>query len=171
MHRRLVKLGRPWALAQQALLDDPQKDAQRTVQRRPIALHEVAQPLGHRQHPLAHRQVRKNMVHQVRRRLLHAPRVARGADCATLAREGYRLVMRAVLAPHPRKTVGQDAALQVFAKRLRYIGQWGVLVALAIDLAGAEERKPGLQMTGHGAVQHRALGMARVVELGSGRRR
>jgi hypothetical protein len=80
MHRRLVKLGRPWALAQQALLDDPQKDAQRTVQRRPIALHEVTQPLGHRQHPLAHRQVRKNMVHQVRRRLLHAPRVARGAD-------------------------------------------------------------------------------------------
>jgi hypothetical protein len=46
-----------------------------------------------------------------------------------------------------------------------------VLVARAIELAGAEERKPGLQMTGHGAVQHRALGMARVVELGSGRRR
>ena len=47
------------------------------------------------------------------------------------------IVMRAVLAPHPRKTVGQDAALQGFAKRLRYIGQWGVLVALAIELAGA----------------------------------
>ena len=121
LHRRLVKRGHPWAVAQQALLDDPQKDAQRAVQRRPIALHEVTQPLGHRQHPLAHRQVRKNMVHQVRRRLLHAPRVARGADCATLAREGYRLVMRAVLAPHPRKTVGQDAALQVFAKCLFYI--------------------------------------------------
>ena len=78
--------------------------------------------------------------------------------------------MRAVLAPHPRKTVGQDAALQVFAKCL-FIGQWGLLVALAIDLAGARQRKPGLEMTGHGAVQHRALGMARVVELGSGRRR
>ena len=52
-----------------------------------------------------------------------------------------------------------------------YIGRWAVLVALAIELAGAEERKPGLEMTGHGAVQHRALGMARVVELGSGRRR
>ena len=46
-----------------------------------------------------------------------------------------------------------------------------VLVALAIELAGARQRKPGLQMTGHGAVEHRALGMARVVELGFGRRR
>jgi len=54
---------------------------------------------------------------------------------------------------------------------LFYIGQWGVLVALAIDLTGARQRKPGLQMIGHGAVQHRALGMARVIELRPGRRR
>lgn len=33
MHRRLVKLGSPWAVAQQALLDDPRIEPQRTVQR------------------------------------------------------------------------------------------------------------------------------------------
>ena len=60
-------------------LDDPQKNSQRAVQCHPVALHEVTQPLGHRQHPLAHRQVGKNMVHQVRPRLVHAPRVARRA--------------------------------------------------------------------------------------------
>ena len=57
MRRCLVKLRRPWAMPLQALLDDPQKNAQRAVQRRPVALHEGAQPLRDRQHPLAHRQV------------------------------------------------------------------------------------------------------------------
>jgi hypothetical protein len=53
--------------------------------------------------------------------------------------------MRAVLAPRPRKTVGQDAALQVFGKRLLHAGRRGVLVALTIELAGAREHKPSLQ--------------------------
>ena len=36
------------------------------VQNRAIALHKVAQPLRHRQHPLAHRQARENIVGEVR---------------------------------------------------------------------------------------------------------
>ena len=111
------------------------------------------------------------MVHQVRRRLGHAPRAARGAHPAPLAGEGDQIVVRAALTPHPRKTVGKDAALQVFAKRLFDIGRWCVVLPLFIELPGARQRKPGLQMSGNGAVQHRALGVARVVELGSGRRR
>ena len=100
------------------------------------------------------------MVHQVRRRLVHAPRVARRAPPAPLAGEGDQIVVRAALTPHPRKTVGKDAALQVFAKRLFDIGRWCVVVPLSIELPSASRRKPCLQMTGHGAVQHAALGVA-----------
>ena len=42
------------AVSLQALRDDPQEDTQHHVQYRAIALHKVAQALGHRQHPLAH---------------------------------------------------------------------------------------------------------------------
>ena len=44
-------------------------------------------------------------------------------------------------------------------------------VPLTIELTGTRQRKPGLQMSGHGAVQHRTLGMPWAVELGFGRRR
>jgi hypothetical protein len=44
----------------------------------------VAQPLWYREHPLAHRQAREYVVRQVRGRLHHAPRVARGADAPAL---------------------------------------------------------------------------------------
>ncbi len=37
--------------------------------------------------------------------------------------------------------MGQEAALQGFAKRLLHIGRWCVMVALAIELAGARQRK------------------------------
>ena len=52
----------------------------RAVEHRPVALHEVAQPFGNRQHPLAHRQAGKDVIRPVRRRLYHAPGIARGAD-------------------------------------------------------------------------------------------
>jgi hypothetical protein len=61
----------------QGLLNDAQEDAQHQAQHCPIALHVVAQPLGHRQHPLAHRQAGEDMVGEVRRRLSHAPGIAR----------------------------------------------------------------------------------------------
>jgi hypothetical protein len=56
-HGCLVKLRRTGAMPVHALLNNPQKNVQRRVRCRPIALHEVAQPLGHRRHPLAHRKV------------------------------------------------------------------------------------------------------------------
>ena len=98
------------------------------------------------------------MVHQMCRRLGHAPRVARRAHPAALAGEGDKIVVRAVIAPDPREAVGKDTALQVFAKHLLHIGRWCVVATLAIELAGAAECKPGLQMIGHGAIQHGALG-------------
>ena len=41
--------------------------------------------------------------------------------------------------PRPGKAVGEDAALQIFAKRLTDIRLWGVVVALAVELAFTSE--------------------------------
>ena len=133
----LVHIRRTRAMSLQALRDDPQKDAQHHVQYRPITLHEVAQPLGHRQHPLAHRQAREDVIGQVRRRLHHAPRVARGADTPAFAVEGHEVVVRAVSAAGAGKAVGKDAAFKVFAKRLAHIGLGGAVVSLPVSYASA----------------------------------
>jgi hypothetical protein len=51
---RLVRVPRTRAVGVQRLRNDTQEDAQHHIERCPIALHEVAQSLGHRQHPLTH---------------------------------------------------------------------------------------------------------------------
>jgi hypothetical protein len=88
-------------------------------QYRPITPHEVAQALGHRQHPLAHRQARKNVW----------------SDPPSFAGEGHEVVAPAVSAARTRKAVGEDAALQIFAKRLAHIGLGGAQGALPVELA------------------------------------
>ena len=62
--------------------------------------------------------------------------------------------------------MGKDAAFQIFAKGLADVGLGGVVVTLAVELAGAGQFKPGLEVLGCGLVQQRALGVARVVEFG-----
>jgi hypothetical protein len=42
----------------------------------------------------------------------------------------------------------------------------GVVVALAVELTGSGQLKPGLKILGNGLVEQRALGVARVVEFG-----
>jgi hypothetical protein len=66
--------------------------------------------------------------------------------------------------------MGEDAAFEVFAKGLADIGPGAVVVALAIELTGTGQLKPGLKMLGYGLVEQRAFGVARVVELGFGTR-
>ncbi len=68
--------------------------------------------------------------------------------------------------PSPGKAVGKDAAFEVLTKGLADIGLGGVVVALAIELTCAGEFMPGLEVLGYGLVEQRALGVARVVELG-----
>jgi hypothetical protein len=63
---------------------------------------------------------------------------------------------------------GKDATFEVFAKRLAHIGLGGVVIALSIELARTDQLKPALVVLGYGLVEQRALGMARVVELGLG---
>ena len=166
----LVHLGHTRAMSLQALRNNAQEDTQHHVEHCPVALHEVAQALGHRQHPLAHRQTGENMIRQVRRRLHHAAGIARGADTPAFAGEGDKVVVRAVAAAGACKAVGKDAALQVFAKRLAHKGLWRVAVALAVELTCTGELMPGLEVFGNGLVQQRALRVTRVVEFGFGRR-
>ena len=138
---RLVHLRRTGAEGLQALFNDAQEDAQHHAEYRPVTLHEVAQPLRHRQHPLAHplahRQAREYVVRQVRRRLHHATGVARGADTMALAGIGHKIVVPTVVTAGAREAVRKDAAFQVFAKGLAHKGARCVVVALAVELACA----------------------------------
>ena len=66
--------------------------------------------------------------------------------------------------------MGEDAAFEVFAEGLAHIGLWGVVVTLAVELAGTGQLKPGLEVLGYGLVERSPLGVALVVELGFGTR-
>jgi hypothetical protein len=61
--------------------------------------------------------------------------------------------------------VGKNFALQILAKGLADVGLGGVLIALAVELAGAGKFMPSLEALGYGLVEQRALRVARVVEL------
>ncbi len=165
VQRRPVHQCRTRAVGLQALRNDPQEDAQHHVEHRPVALHEVAQSLWDGEHPLAHRQAREYVIAKVCCRLHHTPGVARGTDTPAFAGIGHKVVVPAVITPGPGKTVGEDAALQILAKRLTNLGLGAVVVALAVELAATGQLKPGLEVLGYGLVEQRALGVARVVEL------
>ena len=59
---------------------------------------QTAQGNRKRQHPLAHRYLRDDMVHQMGRCLCHAPRAARGADAAAFAGESDKFLLGAAVA-------------------------------------------------------------------------
>ena len=131
----------------QTLRNDPQKDAQHHVEHHPIVLHEVAQPLWHRQHPLTHRQMGQDVVNQVCRSLGHTPGIARWAHAPPFAGKRHKVVMATIVTAGAGKTVGKDPTFEVFAKRLADVGLWCVVVALAVKLACAGQLKPSLKIT------------------------
>jgi hypothetical protein len=88
--------------------------------------------------------MRDDVVHQVRRRLCHAPRAARRAKAAPLAAERDELVVAAVAAAQAQESVGQDAALQ---ERVE-------LVLHELRQVGAGSRL-GLREEGRGMLLHR----------------
>jgi hypothetical protein len=47
--------------------------------------------------------------------------------------------------------MGKDGALKMLAKRLTDIGLGGVVVALAVELTGTGQLKPGLEVLGYGS--------------------
>jgi len=152
------------ALAQPRL-DDPQQDMQDRAERLGIALQKVAQALRDRQHPLAYRQRREDLVHQMRRHLSHAPGVARGTQRAALARKRDQKIVSALPAPGAGEAVGEDAAFEAAAKLPLHVLRHAA--AIVVPLAG--ERQVSLEMALHRAVQRRALGAASAVDSAAGR--
>ncbi len=121
-----------------------------------------AQRDGQRQHPLAHRHVRDDVVYQMRRGLRHASGSARGAEPPPLATEGQQLVVPAIPAAQAQEPVGQDTALQegveLVLDELRQVGTGG--------LFGLSEERRGMLL--HQAVQRGLLGsVARIVDRGA----
>jgi len=106
------------------------------------------------------------VLREVRRCLHHASRVARRANATAFAGIGDEIVVPTVATPRPGKAVGKDATLQIFAERLTHEGPGGVVVPLPVELAGTCQLTPGLEVFGNRLVEQRALGVARVVELG-----
>ena len=80
-----------------ALRDDTGINSQHHIEYSPVALGVVAQPLWHRQHPLAQRQPVKDVMGKVLGRLNHARCVTRGgADAPTRAGIGHKVVVPAI---------------------------------------------------------------------------
>jgi hypothetical protein len=155
-HRPQPAARAPAALTQPRF-DDPQKDVQHRAERLGIALQEIAQPFGHRQYPLTHRQRGKDLVGQMRRHLGHVPCVAGGTQRAALARKRDQEIVSAVPAAGTRETVSQDAAFEVAAKLPLHIRRH----APALPLLGL--RQVGLEMALNRAVQRRVLGAAATI--------
>ena len=110
-HRFEARLRRgPGTVLSHMGLDHAQEDVPHGTRRYGLALQEVAQPLGHREHPLAHRQGREDVIDQVGGGLGHAPGVARGAECSPFARKGDQEIMPAVRTSGAGEAIGKDAA-------------------------------------------------------------
>jgi len=90
----------------QDLLDHAQEDRQYGCDRSPVVPKEITQPLGQRQHPLAHRQRREDMIDQVGGGLRHAPGCARRAYRAPFAGKSDQEVVTALRAPRPCEATG-----------------------------------------------------------------
>ena len=109
-----------------ALRDDTGINSQHHIEYSPVALGVVAQPLWHRQHPLAQRQPVKDVMGKVLGRLNHARCVARGGGrrpdpCRNRpqsSRAGHQHYQS------PGKVRGEYAAFEVFAKGLAQIAFW-----------------------------------------------
>jgi hypothetical protein len=150
------------ALAQMGL-DDVQQDMQYGADRLRLALHLIsiwpAQPFGHREDPLAHRQRRDDVIDQVRRGLCHAPGVARRTQAAPFAREGDQEVVPAVRTSGAGEAVGENAALEVTAELPFHVGRHPLGIPVVVPC----EREVGLQVLLDHLVEGGSRGMTAVI--------
>jgi len=143
----------PGALLLEGLLDDAQHDAQCGAADCRVALQEVAQALGKRDDPLAHREGGEDVVDEMRRRLCHPPRHAGRTDTAPLAGEGDEKIVTAGIAVGARKAAGEDAAFQEAAKFAFDVRRNGIAVPILL----ARQLQIGRQPFLHHLIQGRAL--------------
>jgi hypothetical protein len=130
--------------------DDPMNDLQHPRDQLGMGGQQDAQRDRKRQYPLTHRHRRDDVVHQVRGGRRHAPRPARGAKAAPLARERHELVMRTLGTAQTQKAVGEDAALEKGVER--------VLDELRQRHAGLRLRKERLKVFLDKPIEYRVFG-------------
>ena len=145
------------AVRTQLLFHHPQEHAQSSALEIGIAVQEIAQALGHRQHPLPHRQSRQDMIGEMCRRRDHAPGVARWTHAAPLARERDQEVVAALPAAGAGEAMGEDAAFQITAELTLDVGGYWV----TIPLAG--QREPRLEVFLDAAIEHALARAARPI--------
>ena len=111
-------------LAQRPGMDREHRAAEPVIPRQ-----EVPQPIGQGEHPLAHRDGRNHVVHQVGGTLGHPPAPAARTEPPALAGERDQALERALRAAHASKAVGQHSAGQELTKlprdKLRQAGPVG----------------------------------------------
>ena len=107
-------------------LDHTQEDIQHGGDCLWLPFQVPAQPLGYRQHPLAHRQGWEDVIDQVGGGLGQAPGIARGADATSLVGEGHQEIVAARGTGGAGEAVGQDAALQVAAQLALHVAGYRV---------------------------------------------
>ena len=88
-----------------------------------VALQAVAQAFGHRQHPLAHRQARYDVIDEMGCGLDHAPGVACRTHAAALAGEDDQEVVPTLSAAGPSKAVAENATFEVAAEFALDVGR------------------------------------------------
>jgi len=124
-----------------------------------VALQEVTQALGYREHPLPQRQVRQHAIGQMRCGGHHAPRVARGAHAAPLAGERDQEIVAALPAPGPGKAMGEDAAFQVTAELPLHVFRHRPLIVGS----GAALGEPSFEVLLDAAIEHACARPARPI--------
>ena len=76
--------------------------------------------------------------------------------------------MRSTMPAGARKAVRKYAVFQIFGKRVAHKDARCVGIPLAVELAGAGQRMPGLEVLGNRLVEKGSLWVTRVVEFGLG---
>ena len=159
-HRTEVRRGAcTGAVRLQVLLHHAQEQAQGSTLEIGVAVQEVAQPLGHRQDPLAHRQRRQDVIGEMRRGRHHAPGIARWTHAPALAREGDQEVVPTLPAPGPGKAVCEDSAFQVMAELPLHTFRHRPLVIVIVAALG----EPGLEVLLDAAIEHALARTARPI--------
>ena len=163
-HAALRRIPRHAGLIGKPTGDHTMHDAQHRADGLRLAGEQEAQRVGETQHPLPHRPRAEHLVHQMPRRLGHAPCAAARAQPALLAGIRHQPLGTTVLADHAQEAVLEHAAAQVGLELLADIS--GQRAALRFDPYN-EVRVVRLYQR----VQQRALGrVARVPRTGVGGR-
>ena len=128
------------------------------------AMEEGPEAFGDGQHPLAHRDVGKDVIHLVGSGLGHALGVARRAGSPTLAGKGHQEIVAAARASGPSEAVGQDTAGEIAPELLLHVIRHAVAHGIGLVVQG----EVGLQVLPDDAVQGGGFGPAPTIGLGMG---